>query len=581
MPGLRPALALGTLLALLALAVPAAPAAPLRGVAATPAEPFRVLVFSRTAGFRHLSIATGIETVTELGAAAGFEVDATEDPAQFTPKNLKGYDVVLFLNTTGTVLDTAGKASAAAVRPRRRRLRRHPLRRRHRARLALLRPPRRRLLPRPSARADRDDRQRGPDEPSDRASARGLPRLRRVLFVRREPAARRPGAALDRRVDLPRRPEHLEPARRDADDGLHGRPPDVVVPRQPRRQGLLHRARPRGLPLRLAWYREHILQGILLAAGRVEGDCTAKPDNEVAVRVAAERVVFGMQRTGVLPIECRAREQHGPCERQGRAAGAPRRRRRGADARPRRVRGEAGRTDAVELQVSKRSKRLIGAGKLAEARAPCSAPATAPATGSGCGLRSSSRSARTLTALGERRDDRLVEAVSHLRLGDRGVRKARQRRSQRLVALRARWRRRRSGRPARALEVLDRVADRDALLGRRSRGRACARRRRCPCLRRRGRGGRRGCGRRSRPSAPIAPLSRKRRSSWPRSRTSAFASSTSTLPRISSESSRPVCHGVCHSSRSPKCSNSRSGIPAASIFSAGVPFSSGVHSPVR
>jgi type 1 glutamine amidotransferase len=65
----------------------------------------RVLVFSRTAGFRHLSIPTGVQTITELGAENGFAVDATEDPSLFTRANLRGYDVVLFVNTTGTILD--------------------------------------------------------------------------------------------------------------------------------------------------------------------------------------------------------------------------------------------------------------------------------------------------------------------------------------------------------------------------------------------------------------------------------------------------------------------------------------------
>ena len=36
---------------------------------------------------------------------------------------------------------------------------------------------------------------------------------------------------------------------------------------------------------------------------------------------------------------------------------------------------------------------------------------------------------------------------------------------------------------------------------------------------------------------------------WPRSAITSFASSTSTLPRNRSESSRSVCHGRCHSSR--------------------------------
>ena len=39
----------------------------------------RVLVFSRTAGFRHDSIPDGIAAVRQLGQQNGFDVDATED----------------------------------------------------------------------------------------------------------------------------------------------------------------------------------------------------------------------------------------------------------------------------------------------------------------------------------------------------------------------------------------------------------------------------------------------------------------------------------------------------------------------
>jgi type 1 glutamine amidotransferase len=63
-----------------------------------------VLVFSRTAGFRHDSIPAGIAAIRELG---GFGVDATEDAGAFTPANLARYRAVVFLNTTGDVLDPA------------------------------------------------------------------------------------------------------------------------------------------------------------------------------------------------------------------------------------------------------------------------------------------------------------------------------------------------------------------------------------------------------------------------------------------------------------------------------------------
>ncbi|MEU9699379.1 ThuA domain-containing protein [Streptomyces sp. NPDC047981] len=65
----------------------------------------RVLVFSRTAGFRHDSIGTGVTALKELGAQSGITVDATEEPRQFTTNNLARYDAVVFLSTTGDVLN--------------------------------------------------------------------------------------------------------------------------------------------------------------------------------------------------------------------------------------------------------------------------------------------------------------------------------------------------------------------------------------------------------------------------------------------------------------------------------------------
>ena len=87
------------LLALL-LAVAGAPVA-------TEAQQPRVLVFSKTAGFRHSSIAVGIAAIRKLGQENGFSVDATEDAGTFTSKNLARYRTVVFLNTTGDVLDAA------------------------------------------------------------------------------------------------------------------------------------------------------------------------------------------------------------------------------------------------------------------------------------------------------------------------------------------------------------------------------------------------------------------------------------------------------------------------------------------
>src|SRR6266403_6391892 len=83
-----------------------------RGLAAESGDPrFSVLVFSRTTGFRHDSIPQGIAAIEALGVEHGFAVDSTEDAAGFSDTTLARYKVVVFLNTTGDVLDSAGKAA--------------------------------------------------------------------------------------------------------------------------------------------------------------------------------------------------------------------------------------------------------------------------------------------------------------------------------------------------------------------------------------------------------------------------------------------------------------------------------------
>jgi len=69
------------------------------------AHGFKALVFSRTVGFRHDSIPAGIQAIQNLGSEHDFEVTATEDPMVFTAASLAEYDVIIFLNTTGDVLN--------------------------------------------------------------------------------------------------------------------------------------------------------------------------------------------------------------------------------------------------------------------------------------------------------------------------------------------------------------------------------------------------------------------------------------------------------------------------------------------
>jgi type 1 glutamine amidotransferase len=65
----------------------------------------RLLVFSRTVGFRHDSIGAGLEALRSLAKAGDWDLEATEDPASFHAERLARFDAVVFLNTNGTVLD--------------------------------------------------------------------------------------------------------------------------------------------------------------------------------------------------------------------------------------------------------------------------------------------------------------------------------------------------------------------------------------------------------------------------------------------------------------------------------------------
>ncbi|MBW8798600.1 MAG: ThuA domain-containing protein [Streptomyces sp.] len=70
----------------------------------------RLLVHTRTTGYRHDSIPDAVAAVREV---AGVEVDATEDPAALE-QPLDGYAAVVFLSTSGEILTPAGRARLAA-----------------------------------------------------------------------------------------------------------------------------------------------------------------------------------------------------------------------------------------------------------------------------------------------------------------------------------------------------------------------------------------------------------------------------------------------------------------------------------
>nr|MBI1229424.1 PKD domain-containing protein [Cytophagales bacterium] len=65
----------------------------------------KILVFSKTAEYYHESIPAGLAALQKLGAENGFDVDTTKNAAMFTEEILKEYSAVVFLSTTGNVLD--------------------------------------------------------------------------------------------------------------------------------------------------------------------------------------------------------------------------------------------------------------------------------------------------------------------------------------------------------------------------------------------------------------------------------------------------------------------------------------------
>ncbi len=70
-----------------------------------------VLVFTRTAGFRHDSIPAGVAALKQLAEQNGFGLSQTEDGTQFADATLTPFAAVVFLSTTGDILKAAEEAA--------------------------------------------------------------------------------------------------------------------------------------------------------------------------------------------------------------------------------------------------------------------------------------------------------------------------------------------------------------------------------------------------------------------------------------------------------------------------------------
>jgi type 1 glutamine amidotransferase len=101
------------LAALAYLAMLTAACAPLlaQGAPAPAADAPAILIFSKTAGYRHDSIADGITAIRAIGAEYGLRVEQTEDAGAFSDAGLAGYRAVVFLSTTGDVLNAQQEAA--------------------------------------------------------------------------------------------------------------------------------------------------------------------------------------------------------------------------------------------------------------------------------------------------------------------------------------------------------------------------------------------------------------------------------------------------------------------------------------
>jgi len=73
-----------------------------------------ILVFTRTAKFRHESIPVAVQTLRQLASDQHLRTDHSEDSRIFTAATLAPYKAVVFANTTGDVLDAPQQAALQA-----------------------------------------------------------------------------------------------------------------------------------------------------------------------------------------------------------------------------------------------------------------------------------------------------------------------------------------------------------------------------------------------------------------------------------------------------------------------------------
>ena len=71
----------------------------------------KILIFSKTEGYRHASISSGKDAFENICLELGIQMDTSEDSSVFTDSILSSYNAVVFLNTTGDILDSNQEAA--------------------------------------------------------------------------------------------------------------------------------------------------------------------------------------------------------------------------------------------------------------------------------------------------------------------------------------------------------------------------------------------------------------------------------------------------------------------------------------
>jgi uncharacterized protein len=69
----------------------------------------RMLVFTKTAGYRHDSIPAAVAAIRELARRHGVDIEHTEEASRFSEEQLSRFKAVAFVNTTGNVLGPGEK----------------------------------------------------------------------------------------------------------------------------------------------------------------------------------------------------------------------------------------------------------------------------------------------------------------------------------------------------------------------------------------------------------------------------------------------------------------------------------------